>query len=70
MLNESKDKNNKPSIPGGPANRFALVFLLVIVALFGFFFITGEKQPATEIPYSRITSYNVCYTKLLRCPMR
>ncbi len=57
MLNESKDKNNKPSIPGGPANRFALVFLLVIVALFGFFFITGEKQPATEIPYSTFTEY-------------
>ncbi len=57
MLNDQNDKPQRPSVPGGNANRFALVFLLISVALFGFFFFGGESKSKTEIPYSSFVEY-------------
>ena len=44
-------------MPGGNANRFALVFLLISIALFGFFFFGNDAQTETEIPYSSFVEY-------------
>jgi len=57
MLNDQNDKTPRPPQAGGPANRFALVFLLVAVGLFGVFFFQKDAKPATEIPYSSFTEY-------------
>jgi cell division protease FtsH len=57
MLNDQNDKTPRPSMPGGNANRFALVFLLISLALFGFFFFGNDSKPQPEIPYSSFIEY-------------
>ncbi len=57
MLDDQNNKEPRPPINTGKANRFALVFLVVVVGLFAIFFWTGDKSGAVEIPYSAFTEY-------------
>ena len=45
----------------------AIIFIaLIILAGYNWMTAAGEEQKVTKAKETRITSYNVCYTKLLR----
>jgi len=58
-VNENNDKNNGPSPPRFDLgrNRFALIFLGVLIALFVMMFVFNGSGPSNEIPYSMFLSY-------------
>lgn len=57
MLDDQNDKTPRPPINGGRANRFALVFFLVVVGLFMIYFFKPDSSTVQEIPYSTFTTY-------------
>ncbi len=58
MLNDQNDKMPpRPPIQGGRANRFALIFFLLVVGLFVAYFFRGDGAAVQEIPYSTFTAY-------------
>ena len=46
------------------------IFLQIVRAVIGFNALRGDAQRVTDRDANRITSYNVCYTKLLRPALR
>ncbi|MDY7027684.1 MAG: ATP-dependent metallopeptidase FtsH/Yme1/Tma family protein [Spirochaetota bacterium] len=59
MVNENNNKNNGPTPPKFDLgrNRFALIFLGVLIALFVMMFVFNGGGPTNEIPYSMFLSY-------------
>ncbi|HCM26264.1 MAG TPA: cell division protein FtsH [Treponema sp.] len=58
MPNDQNDKPPRPALNPGPANRFALVFFLIVAGLFAAYFMRGNAgAEAKEIPYSSFTAY-------------
>jgi cell division protease FtsH len=57
----SNDQNNKlpprPPFTGGKANRFALIFFLVMAGFFTVYFFRGQTPAIQEIPYSSFTNH-------------
>lgn len=58
-MNENNNKNNGPTPPKFDLgrNRFALIFLGVLIAMFVMMFVFNGGGPTNEIPYSMFLSY-------------
>ncbi|MDR1903892.1 MAG: ATP-dependent zinc metalloprotease FtsH [Treponema sp.] len=57
--NKTPDQPNlpRPSLQKGKPNRFALVFFIVVAALFVAYFFRNDSQPVRELPYSAFINY-------------
>lgn len=61
-MSDPKDQLPKPP-SGGPVHngrmngRFSFMFLIVVLMLFGFYFIRGEKQVARELSWTAFTAH-------------